>query len=300
MEKQTEIIELKHFRLIPISRKRLKIKLKNPDIQFSKRQAQQLERCYFSGNEKAWVFTDTKDNIFKMKSIDNHILSGSTKNFSHRDLVEPRNKTDDGKIAAMELRMKQSQTLSAYSPRTIEVYISQLKRFMADFPGMDIIEISKDEILQYMYQRIESGNMSPTVQNQMINAIKYYLEKIEGKPRTVYHLPRPRKKKTLPKTISKEEVMQIMAQITNLKHRCIVKLLYASGIRIGELLNIQVSDIQFDTCQIIIRNGKGGKDRVVMLATTLISELKHYLKKYKPTDYLFSGQFKAKYSAESY
>jgi site-specific recombinase XerD len=95
------------------------------------------------------------------------------------------------------------------------------------------------------------------------------------------------------------EVKKLMAGVTNLKHRCIIKLLYGSGLRLSELLHLKLTDIDSKSMIIHIRKSKGNKDRVVMLSNSLLDELRVYFIHYKPTDFLFEGQSGGMYSEKS-
>ena len=103
----------------------------------------------------------------------------------------------------------------------------------------------------------------------------------------------------MPKYLTKAEVKRMFQSITNPKHACIVKLLYGCGLRLNELLNSKISDIDSGNRLIHIRLSKGNKDRVVMLPPTLSPELRNYYKVRHPKDYLFEGQDGGMYSAKS-
>ena len=110
----------------------------------------------------------------------------------------------------------------------------------------------------------------------------------------------PRKSSYLPSVLSKEEVVNLLRCTRNLKHRAILALLYSSGLRIGELINLELRDIDMFRLQILIKNGKGRKDRYVMLAKSFLPLLKNYLTTYKPAIYFIESlTFGEKYSAGS-
>jgi site-specific recombinase XerD len=103
----------------------------------------------------------------------------------------------------------------------------------------------------------------------------------------------------LPKLLSKEEIIKMLQHTTNIKHRCIISLLYFSGLRRGELLNLKINDIDSKSMVIKVNCAKGNKDRVTVLSSSILSDLRNYYKDYKPKEFLFEGQNGQKYSGTS-
>ena len=110
---------------------------------------------------------------------------------------------------------------------------------------------------------------------------------------------RPAQEKKLPKVVSKEQVAAILKAPVNLKHRCLLQLLYSGGLRIGEVINLKLTDVQSQRRLLLIRGGKGYKDRTTLLSPRLLEELRAYYKVYKPKVWLFEGQDGGAYSVES-
>ncbi|PRY88878.1 site-specific tyrosine recombinase/integron integrase [Marinilabilia salmonicolor] len=187
-----------------------------------------------------------------------------------------------------------------YSENTIRTYTAYIKDFSYAFRNKQLSEITKEEISSYMLGLIEKNKISGTEQNQRINAIKFYYEKVLGHEKSTYYLERPRTEKPLPKVFSKQEVISIIKQCSNLKHRCILSMIYSAGLRRSELINLKLSDILADRNQIIIRHAKGKKDRYSLLSPHLLKELRAYYKTFRPTVWLFEGQKPGtQYSASS-
>ena len=103
----------------------------------------------------------------------------------------------------------------------------------------------------------------------------------------------------LPTVLSEQEIQLIFSNIKNLKHKAILSLIYSSGIRIGEALNLTINDLDSDRMLISIRRGKGEKDRMVPMASNVLKLLRVYYKEYKPVNYLFNGNDNGSYSATS-
>ena len=141
--------------------------------------------------------------------------------------------------------------------------------------------------------------ISVSQQNQRINAIKFYYEKVLGRDKQYYDIHRPKKEQKLPKVLGKEEIKKILNCTENIKHKAILSLLYSAGLRRSELINLQLTDIDSSRMVILIHGGKGKKDRISLLSQKLLILLRDYYKKYKPGKNLFEGQNRAKYSPTS-
>jgi len=186
-----------------------------------------------------------------------------------------------------------------YSKNTINTYSTYFKDFINEFKNQNITSLSKDKINSYILKLIKQNNISASQQNQRINAIKFYYEKVLGRNKQYYELHRPRKEHKLPKVLSKNEIKNILNSCNNLKHKCILMLIYSAGIRRSELINLQVIDIDSKRMVVNINGAKGKKDRISLLSNNLLQLLRQYYKEYKPQKFLFEGQTGGKYSPTS-
>lgn len=186
-----------------------------------------------------------------------------------------------------------------YSKNTQKVYLNYFSDYCRSFSARDIDNISKDEINAYILELIESKYISASQQNQRINAIKFYYEKVLGKERQYYDIFRPIKEKKLPCVLSENEIANVLGSVENLKHKTILSLIYSAGLRISEVINLKIEDIDSGRNLIVIKGGKGKKDRTTILSKILLELLRNYYRKYQPKDYLFEGQNGGKYSAKS-
>lgn len=186
-----------------------------------------------------------------------------------------------------------------YSLNTQKIYLCYFKDFCQYFKDYDLDTIQKDQINSYLLELIKTKNISPSQQNQRINTIKFYYEKVLYREKEFYELNRPRKEKRLPKVLSKNEIKRIFDSTYNIKHKSILMLIYSSGLRRSELLNLKVKDIDSERMIIYINNGKGKKDRISLLSENLLHILRDYYKKYQPEQYLFEGQNGGMYSPTS-
>lgn len=175
-----------------------------------------------------------------------------------------------------------------YSDHTVRVYTTYFKDFQAYFEGKRIDRVTPDEINAYLVYLINERGISTCQQNQRINAIKFYYEKVLGQPRRCYTVSRAKREKTLPDVLSKQEVKAILlAVVTNLRFWCMFSVLYSAGLRISELLALKPGDINVSRSLIRVRQGKGRKDRFTLLSKPLIKKLTEYRELYKPKVWMF-------------
>lgn len=193
----------------------------------------------------------------------------------------------------IEQKMRQRN----YAQRTIEVYLSSLKQFAAycRLHGLN----PKEDIQPFLLYLIEM-KYSVSYQNQVINAVKFYWEQVLGKERQYIQIDRPMKEHKLPEVLGLLEVNAIFSVCKNIKHLMILKTIYACGLRISEVLALEITDINSSRNTIKIRQSKGRKDRIVPIPEELLAELRQYYIKYKPCKYLFEGQFSTHEKPEPY
>jgi len=171
---------------------------------------------------------------------------------------------------------------------------------MIAFSGRKLEEINHDEINAYILRLIQENKISRSQQNQRINAIKFYYEKVLNNKKTYFDIDRPRKDRKLPDVLSKKEIGAMLKITTNLKHKCLIALIYSCGLRHSEAINMKIEDLDSKRMMIKIKGAKGNKDRYGQLSIYLLKMLREYYKEYRPTTYLFEGQNKQyRYSGES-
>lgn len=192
----------------------------------------------------------------------------------------------------------QKLELKRYAASTIKTYVSCFETFMNHYCSREVQDLNENDIRQYLQKLIREG-ASHSYINQAINAIKFYYEVVLEMPNRFYAVERPRAEEKLPEVLAKEEVLRIIENTNNIKHRCIVSLLYSAGLRRGEVLNLRVNDIDSKRMVIKVRSGKGNKDRYTILSEKLLCDLRKYFLEWRPREHLFEGPKGEKYSAES-
>ena len=187
-----------------------------------------------------------------------------------------------------------------YSPNTIKTYTESLEIFFRFFQNRALESLTIEDIIDFNNDYILKKNLSASYQNQVINAIKLFYRNRFNRAMEVDFIQRPRREKRLPNVLSKKEIKAILEAPTNLKHRAMISLIYACGLRRSELLNLTLKDIHSDRNLLFIRQSKGKKDRVVPISMKLIAMLRDYYKAFKPKTWLFEGQIAGeKYSERS-
>jgi len=185
------------------------------------------------------------------------------------------------------------------SESTLKTYGNFMLLFLNFIDDIPMQAVGKAEVDNFMEKVIAARSYSISSHRQCVSALKYFAELFIESPLDVSQLKRPKKDYLLPTVLSKQEILALLQATRNLKHRAILALLYSSGLRIGELLAMELRDIDFDRRQVLIKKGKGRKDRNVLLAITMEPLLLNYIHTYKPNRYFVEGRGGTHYSATS-
>ena len=185
-----------------------------------------------------------------------------------------------------------------YSMNTARTYIGMFEVFLNYHKQIEPIKLNENDIRAFLGHLVREKRSNSYI-NQMINAIKFYYEIVMGMPNRFYHIERPIKEEKLPVVLSKKEITSLLSNIQNIKHKCMACLLYSAGLRLSELLNLTITDIDSDRMLINVRGAKGNKDRYTILSHKLLRDLREYYLKYKPKEFLFESPEHKKYSDTS-
>jgi site-specific recombinase XerD len=177
------------------------------------------------------------------------------------------------------------------SSRTIKTYVAQVANFARHF-GKSPELLGAEEIRQYQVYLVEERQVSWSYFNQAVCALRFFYRHTLGRDWVVAHIPFPRQPRKLPVVLSQAEVIQLFDAVRSLKQRAILMTAYASGLRLSEVTHLQVSDIDSERMMIRVRQGKGQKDRYVMLSPTLLEVLRLYWRAERPSSWLFPSQSK--------
>lgn len=199
---------------------------------------------------------------------------------------------------SLRTRYLQEMQRRNYSPRTIKTYVSCLKS-LSIYYNQSPDTISINQVKEYLHHIIVKNQASTSLVNQTISAVKILHQGVLGLEWNTIKLIRPRREKRLPIILSRQEISQILEVTTNIKHKSILTLAYSSGLRMSELLNLKIQDIDSNRMQIRVCLGKGKKDRHTVLSKTTLDLLRKYYKLYRPKHWLFEGFSPNKYKQYS-
>lgn len=246
----------------------------------------QTHRCFYVKYEPS-VLGSLRQELSKYCEVQ---LDGWEKPLAGRDLVRP--------VAVPGGYIDTLQRLG-YSPVSIKNYVTQFRQFLQHIFPVRPEDVTDEHVKAYLLFLIRVKGVSLSSQNIAINAIKFYLEHVRGGERKTYYIERPRKESKLPTVLSEDEVRRLLLHTRNLKHKCLLILLYSSGLRISELLSLKPVDIDVGRGMIHVRGGKGRKDRITLLSQAALQYLVPYTEAYTPVTWLFEGPSGSRYSARS-
>jgi site-specific recombinase XerD len=236
-------------------------------------------------------------NCWHIPFYDNHLKYLNAK-YRGRLLFKPSAPFPPAPMKMPEKLLQQFK-LKRCSPNTVKTYTSVFARYLEYCQTSGVDPDNPLSVNTYLLFIIDNWNISVSYQNMAINAVKFYFKNVLGKELETTHVQRPRKEKKLPEVFSEEEVALLLKQPENLKHKTILYTIYSAGLRRSEVLNLKIHDIDSQRNCIVIREGKGKKDRITLLSMKNLLLLREYYKVYRPKIYLFEGITGGKYSVTS-
>ena len=178
-----------------------------------------------------------------------------------------------------------------YSEQTVKTYTEAISTFLRYFPTKKVEEINHTDVIDFNNDYIKAKKYSLSFQNQVVNALKLFYRSMLDAAIDIDKVHRPRKGLVLPNVLSKEEVKLLLGSLMNVKHRAMLSLIYSCGLRSGELLNVQIGDVESARNLLLIKQAKGFKDRIAPLSNKAILLLRDYYQAYRPKKFLFEGQY---------
>jgi len=185
-------------------------------------------------------------------------------------------------------RMAEDLRLGGFSPNTVRSYLHYAKNFAKHFMRSPA-DMGAAQVRCYLLHLLDKRKLSHTAYRQSYAALKFLYTVTLGRAFEVQWIPRPRKKRTLPVVLSGTEVQALLGSIESFKYRMVAMVMYAAGLRISEACRLRPEDIDSKRMLIHVRQGKGGKDRYVMLSRQLLNALRAYWRECRPPEYLFPG-----------
>jgi len=263
-----------------------------------------LPNVRWSKTLRCWYLPFTDANLRKVK----HVL-GQRVNLT----IDP-SVTDPGIVIKNVLPKKQVLTttqkdfIKAFkkylyglrlSKSTVDTYSSFIMDFISYNSAKPLASLTNRDVQKFVEDVVVVRALSISTHRQIVSALKHFTAFVPNCKITDVALKRPTKSTILPTVLSKEEVVDLLRCTRNLKHRAILALIYSAGLRISELLNLRLSNIDVDRRQVIIKKSKGRKDRNIILAESFIPLLYNYIQSYTPKVYFAEGKPGRPYSDSS-
>jgi integrase/recombinase XerD len=194
-------------------------------------------------------------------------------------------------MTPLRLRMEQDLQLRNYAPKTIERYVECVAAFAKHFNTPPDC-LGPEHIRTYQHYLAHQRQVSWSLVNQTVCALRFFYQVTLGRPEMIGHIPYPRRQRKLPTVLSHADVAALLVAPRSLKHRAILTTFYDTGVRLGELCQLRLRDLDSDRGVIRIPQGKGHRDRQVMLSSQLLAMLRHDWKAYQPPEWLFPGRWR--------
>lgn len=200
-------------------------------------------------------------------------------------------KLSNANIEALEKFIQQLH-LKAYSPSTIKTYRNEFIQLLQLLKNKPVHTLTEEEIKRYLVYVMQKEKLSENTVHSRLNALKFYYEKVLCREKFFFEIPRPKKPLQLPKLLNETELKNLFNALVNKKHKAMLFTAYSAGLRVSEIVNLKIADIDSKRMQIFIERAKGKKDRYVNLSPVLLDILRNYIKLYipKPKTYLFESK----------
>lgn len=250
----------------------------------------------WSQSLRAWYVKYSQENVTQVLAFFDNITDVDSSRLSKNELFK-RNLTEaqEKLLNSFCLYLKGKR----YSKSTIQTYTFFIADFINFHSATKLENLTNRNVEEFIEVVFIERNYSISSQRQFVSALKIFTVFYPHTKMNNLSLERPKKSRNLPSVLSQEEVLTIIRVTQNLKHRAIIALIYSCGLRISELINLKLEDFHLERKQLIVREGKGRKDRYVSLADSFLPLLSNYYNSYKPAFYFVEGQKGDKYSAES-
>ena len=189
------------------------------------------------------------------------------------------------------LRLKADIQLRGLSQSTLKVYTKQVERFLIQC-RKPVEELNEMDVRNFIGHMIVDNRHMPGTINSYSAAIRFFFAVTLNRTMNYLQIPRMKVPKTLPVILTRDEVAELITQCANTKHKALLLTAYGSGLRVSELASLKISDIDSTTMRLLVRGGKGQKDRYTLLSETSLNSLRDYWRRYRPNSpegYIFPG-----------
>ncbi len=245
-----------------------------------------------------WIITEVKEitrpvitQIIKTSPVVAKNIAAKTHlNTTARGQVAPAGLPVKNKYALQQY-LERLQ-LKAYSASTIKTYKTEFSALLQLLKDKDVSTLTAVEVKRYMLYCVNTLHLSENTIHSRMNALKFYYEQVLRKEKMFFDIPRPKKPMLLPKLLNETELGKLFNALSNKKHKAMLFTAYSAGLRVSEIVNLKLADIDSKRMQIFICRAKGKKDRYVNLSPVLLDILRKYILEYKPKpkEYLFESE----------
>ena len=251
---------------------------------------------FWSTSLKTWYLKNTDKNIQLIIDLFKGLTEVNTSKISRKKVFQ-RNLTEAQKklLNNFYLFLKGKR----YSQSTINTYTFFVADFINFHTKIALENLTNRNVEEFIETVFLERNYSISTQRQFISALKLFIVFYPQTKINDLQLERPKKSRQLPNVLSQEEVIEIIRVTKNLKHRAIIALIYSCGLRISELIKLELKNIDINRRQVFIKNAKGRKDRYIILAESLLPLLQNYLTSYMPKHFFVEGEVNKPYSESS-
>lgn len=236
-----------------------------------------LPRVAWSSTMHAWYVPDTIENRNRFK-----LPARLTASPGLADLCEAN-------VQALTLLVRELK-LKAYSPNTLRTYRNEFFQLLYTLKRHPVNDLTNERLKDYFVYCADKLRLTENTLHSRLNAVKFYFEQVLKRPTFVFDISRPKKRISIPPVFSKEEIENILKKVDNKKHRMMLFLAYAAGLRVSEIVALKLREIDSGRMVIRIIGAKGKKDRIIPLSKTTLRNLQDYIALYKPKEFLFEGQ----------
>ena len=260
-----------------------------------------IEGATWSKTHKAWHVLYNKKNLESVRSVFEGIAELKYNGITPKDTCKKEEDNDFdyyGIVVVNVTKFKEYLKHRRYSSSTIKTYSESLKRFL-EYLKKPIEEITNEDLISFN-NNMQEMRYSYSMQNQIASALKLFFGRIHNRRIEIEKIERPRREYKLPNVLSKQEVIDLLCSLKNIKHKTMLSLVYACGLRRSELIGLKALDVDSKRGLLKINQSKGNRDRIIPISEKIIEMLREYYKAYRPRVWLFEGSVAGeRYSEQS-
>jgi len=213
-----------------------------------------IPMCVWNGDRRCWEIPYSVKFLDEVKQIAAQFALNFIYHEEKKLKIQPRkSKYDVANYRTCPQNYLDKLTELRYSKNTVDVYSDMFEEFINHYEETAIDDITEPMIMDFLLYLVNTRHVSTSYQNQSINAIKFYYERVMGGKRKIYNIDRPREESYLPEVLNTEEITAILNATENLKHKAILMTIYSAGLRIGEAINLKIKDIDSQRMQMVAK-----------------------------------------------